>query len=461
MAARQVQVASTDLHKQQKALEDTRIQQQKESRFAERLQWLAGERSRFIYLNKEIRRHNDYFLSFVGPRKSRLNKEASSRSGTDAISTRTRSVASHLRRLIRSLGAIKDSNRVCFQMMLLESPFELRSRMGESLPTEALLRASSSMFPFKILKNPAKVGVGSAPLPQDNISLIFEVPSPEQKSEDVKRQVGERPMIESFAGSFPPPAGPENEGDENDNRPWWAVIGIINDIAASTKDNEPSEPISIFHDRATYIQTKTLQASFTDPVDAKFMGNIYLAYRLRLAYVLASSFIYFVLADYPLDFFSKSLFYYSESATEPGPDLPDLRVLAESRVSPYVQLRAIGAMPTPKSFSSILTSAVDPASKDQIIVHRLGVLLCEVGRWKPVGSSSTEDWRSLSSEASTQAVDLVRCAPIGYRKVVQSCLEFTPKEIGTVHALVSWLESNVVLPLRGALDGLGPEFGMT
>lgn len=453
-------MASTDLYEQQKAFGDAHIQQQRESGFAERLKWLAGERSRFLGLNKEIRKHNDYFLSFIGSGKSQHNKGASPRYGTDVISTRTRNVASHLRRLIRSLGAIKDSNRVSFQMMLLESPFELRSRMGESLPTEALLRASSSMFPFKILKNSAKVkGVPSTP--QENISVIFEVPSQEQTSEDVKLQVGERPMFESFTGSFLPAVGPDNEVEENDDRPWWAVIGIINDIATSTKDNQPNEPISIFHDRATYIQTKTLQASFIDPVQSKIMGNTYLIYRLRLAYVLASSFMYFVLADYPLDYFSKSMIYYSESAIEPGPEPPDLRVLAESRVSPYVQLRVIGATPAPKSFSSILTSAVDQASKDQIIVHRLGVLLCEVGRWKPIGSSLIEDWRSLSSEARIQAVDLLRCATTGYHEVVDTCLQFTPREIGTVHALVSWLESNVVLPLRRSLDELGPEFGMT
>lgn len=59
-------------------------------------------------------------------------------------------------------------------------------------------------------------------------------------------------------GIFLSPAGPEKGGDKNDNRPWWAVIEIINNTATSTKENEPNEPISIFYDRATYIQIKTL-----------------------------------------------------------------------------------------------------------------------------------------------------------------------------------------------------------
>lgn len=467
-AARQLDLASTDLKETQKALEQSRIQFRKESGLVERLKWVAEERSRFIYLNKEIRRHNDYFLSLVGHRAGQKSRGASLTPKNEAISARTRNIASHLKRLIQSLGATKHSNRVSFQMMLLESPFKLRSRMGDALPFEALLRPSSSMFPFKVVETVAQANNKSVAPVKAKTSVIFEVPSPKQTNEDLMQQVKARHKIESFAESFPPISDPNHES--NYDNTWWSAIGNINDITISAQADNSNEPISVFLDRGFYIEAKSLLASFNDPAFSKLATNTHLIYRLHLAYILASSFTYFLLADCPLDYISESLVYYSEEIS----DKPNTQHLAETRLAPYIALRPIGAPnSTPKSFSSIISSTVDLVSKDQMLLHRLGVLLCEVGSWKPIvvgeatvaernlGSHHLHDWQGLASEARILAVNLVRCATSGYQRVVNACLDFTPQEGETIQAVGEWLEENVVVPLSRELDGLGPEFRTT
>jgi hypothetical protein len=194
-----------------------------------------------------------------------------------------------------------------------------------------------------------------------------------------------------------------------------------------------------------------------DPVESKIMEKTYLIYRIRLAFTLASSFMHFIYAGYPLEYLSKSLYYYIDSNTQLEP--LDTRVLAQRCICPYVQLRAIGAFPSSKSFSSLLSGAVETASKDQIMVQRLGVLLCEVGRWKP--ASSAEDWRSLTSAARIQKVDLLKCATVGYFNIVHACLEFAPGDVWTTDSQVAWLDANVVKPLRHILESLPPEFQLT
>jgi hypothetical protein len=452
-----VQDASNDIKKDLMKLERDVKQKQKESTFIERAQWVTGERERFLELLEELTGHNDYFVSILVLRTYVQRNEHRASSQHAVLPTQITSVASHLQQLIRSMGATEASNRIFFHMMLMDSPFELRLKIGGDMPASALLRQSSSMFAFKLLEKPFGDTTSETTHQNDIISLLFEVPSHDHSNEDLEQQIeAERPQIKNFATKFLPIGNPENETEDPESRPWWAAIGTIKSITSRPQRSEPN-PIAVFHDRHVYIRSKTLLQSFVDPEESKIIGKTYLIYRIRLAFTLASSFMHFILAGYPMEYLSQSLFYYNDSTSQLEPF--DTLVLAERSIYPYVQLRAIGAFPSSKSFSSLLSGSVESASKDQIMVQQLGVLLCEVGRWKPI--SSAKDWRSRASAARIQKTDLIKCVTVGYFNVVHSCLEFTPQDVWTNDAQVVWLNANVVQPLRHILNSLPPEFQLT
>ncbi|KAI9774400.1 MAG: hypothetical protein M1840_004294 [Geoglossum simile] len=449
--AQQVQTAPAGLQDDRTRLEGSSRQRQTQSTFIERTSWAIKDRDRFKQLVKELTEHNDYFISIIQLRTSKHNDHHR----IPAPSAQIARVASHLRRLIRSLAATRESNHIFFQMMLHDDPFDFHSLINSNLPATALLRPSSSMFAFRLEK--ASSGT-QAPRQNDNAALLFEVPSFGETSEDVDKQIeDERPRIESFAGELISVESLGVGGEDPDRKPWWAAIGTIKDVVGSPKPSETDKPIAVFHDRTTYAPSKTLWQSFTDPTESKVMEKTYLIFRVHLAYILASSFMHFVSAGYPLDYSSKSLHYFSDSKT--NPQLVSTLQLARKRKSPYVQLRAVGASQLPESFSSILADAVETASNAQITVQKLGVLLFEVGVWKPV--SVAEDWRSRSAEARIKKVELLKCATTGYFNVVHVCLEFATSETWTTDAQVAWLNFNVVQPLRRVLDSLPLDFQLT
>lgn len=130
----------------------------------------------------------------------------------------------------------------------------------------------------------------------------------------------------------------------------------------------------------------------------------HLSYRLRLAYILASSLTYFIVADYPVNYISTFLVYYFESVS----GSPDVHHFFESRLSPYVLLSP--SEPAPRSLTSIVRNAVNSFNNEQRLLHELGVLLCEVARWDPVRidaaavaennpTNHPDHWRSLASKA--------------------------------------------------------------
>jgi Prion-inhibition and propagation len=450
-AAQQVQAASADLQDDRTKLEESHKEQQIESTLGERANWAIGDCDRFKQLVKELTGHNDYFISIIQLRTSKNNEHHE----FPAPSAQVTHAASHLRRLIRSLAATRESSNIFFQMMLHDNPFDFHSLIGNSLPATALLRPSSSMFAFQL----KKASSDTQTLHQnDNVALLFEVPSSDGSSEDVDKQIeNERPRIESFAGEFISAESLGADGEDPDRKPWWAAIGTIKDVVSPPQPSKTAKSIAVFHDRMTYTQSKTLWQSFTDSTESKIMEKTYLIFRVHLAYILASSFTYFVSAGYPLDYSSKSLRYYSDSKT--NPQLMSTLQLAQMRKSPYVQLRAVGASHFPGSFSSILADAMETASDAQIIVQKLGVLLFEVGVWNPV--SSAEDWRSLCAAARIRKVELLKCATTGYFNVVHACLEFATRDTWTTGDQVAWLNFNIVQPLRRIFESLPLEFQLT
>lgn len=192
----------------------------------------------------------------------------------------------------------------------------------------------------------------------------------------------------------------------------------------------------------------------------------HLSYRLRLAYILASSLTYFFVAKYPIDYKSESLIYYSESTS----DSSDVYDLAESRLSPYVVLSDPES--APRSLTSIiLKDAINSFNNEQRRLHGLGVLLCEVARWEPIVIDAAavaennpindrDHWRSLALRARVLSIDLVRCSTSGYQKVVNSCLNYVPHGEEAKEQIGEWLERNVVVPLKKEVDGLNPEFNL-
>ena len=340
-------------------------------------------------------------------------------------------------------------------MRLLDDPFDLRSRIGVDLPASALLRPSSSMFALQIRKSPLN-SIASVMTPDGIVSLVLEVPAiPSLTTEDVAQQIAaQRPPIESFTTEFLPLNSSETRIGDEDGRPWWAAVGTIEDVASQPRRNESVEPIAVFHDRTPYTPFKTLLDSFSDQRESKIRKKTYLSYRIRLAYILASSFLHFHCAGHPVEYFSKSLYYFLDSGVQPDPT--GRPGLAQGSVTPYIRLRAIGAAPPSKSSSSLFSAAAETTSIDQIMVQGLGVLLCEVGRWMPVDSA--EDWQSMSAAARTEKIGLLKCATVEYFGVVNACLEFTPLETETAAVHGVWLETNVVQPLRHILDTLPSDF---
>ncbi|KAJ6032647.1 hypothetical protein N7540_003379 [Penicillium herquei] len=427
--------------------ECVRVQHQ-ESNLKNRTAWVLKLRKRFIELLDQITEHNNYFVSVLVLKDARKPEQSQIFDEMGQVSQMTKTVSSHLERLFESLAATEQSDKIYFQMMLLNDPFELWSIINEELPKNSLLRPMSSIFAFHLLKAPFKSSTLEPDGENGVLSLLFEVPTVGKTNKTLNERVKtERPAIDSFAQPFP-----TGEKDYAHSIPVWTAIGNVSDIVSKAHSHDRDEPIAVFRDRTSYVPSKTLQQSFNAPHVTRIGEIQYLRYRLRLACIIASSFTHFAFSKYPLDFASKSLYYYDDSAMLSSPDGESMN---QKIMCPFIQLR-VGAFPFTSTSSSVLSRSAETTNHDQVTVQKLGVLLCEVGRWKPV--SALEDWSSVSAAAQIARSELTKNVPLEYYNVVRSCLQFAPDESRSINALTSWLENNVVFPLRRTLENLSPDY---
>ena len=213
----------------------------------------------------------------------------------------------------------------------------------------------------------------------------------------------------------------------------------------------------------TYVRSKTLQEALKDPVESHLRIVKFVLHRIRLAYVLAVSFLHFVLVGTPLDCHAGLLQYYSDHGSQKQSQgqsqnhpLQD-HELAAQRIAPYYQLKAIGSAVHCQSSAGLLITVGEPVGEDQIKVQKLGVLLYEVGMWKTVATNA-EDWRSRSAAARSEKSELLKCLPAYCFNAVHACLDWTPQDFEDSDGLANWLNAMVVSPLRQALESLSKEF---
>ncbi|KAH0565084.1 hypothetical protein GP486_001524 [Trichoglossum hirsutum] len=432
----------------QKELQRGRENIHAKSTFTERAMWAIGERERFIELVNKLKEHNDYFVSLLQIQLAIKRNESINESEPSPLLDPARRIAYRLRRLIQAIAAGEYQDHQQFQIMLYDDPFQLRSRLAKGSPISIGLRPSSSVFAFQLLNPSLENTESPAPQTMDNISVFFEVPSLDHPS-----QTADMPprASDSITLSFDKLWDTLKvlEGRHPQPRSFCHAIGTLKEVGVASHG-----PIALLLDRTPYRLSKTLTQTLKDPAGSNMLRKKYLIFRARLAYVLAATFLQFLLAGQPLDYTSDSLYYYARPATTALSSDEMVSML----VAPYIQLENIGAATFPVSSTSVLTSAAETVTNDQIMVQRLGVVLYEVGTWKAI-TEPHQDWRARSSAARFGKLELVRCWPtVDYFNAVHACLEWMAGDLWNVEEQAIQLAAKVVTPLKRQLSTLPPEF---
>lgn len=404
-------------------------------------EWLA-DRNRFIELLQKLSGHRQYFSSVILMRGYSGKSGAVTQDGIEVpesdskdrinIPDADRKVGNHLKRLIQTLAAIGDAENVAVDMLVHHDPFALYKHLARMLEVRGKIEPRTA---FGIqLRQIKPSATGQSWDTCASLAFFCEIIDGPEEGADYFAANTTINSFDELKARFP------ELPTELSRRRICQSVGRLCDPPGVSRFGG----VEVIHDLSRFHLPKSLAEALKDEDEDELRSLNHSGFRMRLGLVLASTLLHSILAGYPFEYLSEKLRYHSVKSA-------GAQSLAERRIGPYIPIEAIGISNLPKSSAEILSSAMQ--SPEEILFHKLGLLLYEIGCWRPVDSVD-QSWKSRCSLAQEKTTELDRYTTVAYRNVVSKCINRTITETSTIEDQVAWLFSEVLQPLKASIAGL-------